>query len=361
MIFFLLVFAAFTTLLSFLITYFVRILAIRFSITDNPLSNPSRKSQSKSIPLLGGFSVFLITTLTIAFLWLEVKYNILGVSPLLSLGFNYKFKMLYILLGGAIIYFAGFLDDKYNLKPKFYFPLVFLGLAVAVFIGGIKIDQFSYPFNTLNLSSFYLQYILAFVWLGLCLVATKFLDGLDGLVPTVGLINLLTIISIALLPQVFQPFILVASIAFGASILGFLPFNFPNAKMYLGEGGSTIIGFFIGVLSLLAGAKVATVGITIGWFILDIAIVMLLRFLKTGKLAAIFQGDRTHWHHRLINLGLTKIQSLVLSASLLIIASQLGILASTRNKFWIIFTQMLLFFLAFIFSFKERGKNSNTN
>jgi UDP-GlcNAc:undecaprenyl-phosphate/decaprenyl-phosphate GlcNAc-1-phosphate transferase len=328
-------------------------MAIKFDILDNPKSAPNRKNQAESIPLLGGLSFFVITLVSLSLLWLEVKFNFFGFGQMLNSGLFYPFRLIYILIGACIIYVAGVFDDKYQLAPRIYFPTVAVGLAIAIFAGGVKIDSFSYPFNYLPLQDYYLPYILSYCWVGACLVATKFLDGHDGLVVSVGILNLLTIGAVATLPNVNQPFMVMATLLMAASLIGYFPFNFPNAKSYLGEGGSTTIGFFIGILSILAGAKVATVGTTIGWFIVDIICVFTMRFLLTGKVRSILKGDKTHWHHRLVAIGFNKIQVLALTSLLILISSQLGLLSTTVNKIWVIFGQMILFAIAFIFSYTK--------
>ena len=337
-------------LLGYLLTRLSRYLAIKYGIIDNPLNNPARKSQKQPIPLLGGFGVFIVITVSLALMWLEVKFNFFGLSQYLAQGFFYPFKMVYILFGGLIIYLAGCLDDIYDLSPKIYFPLVFIGFVIAIIFGGVRVENFSYPFDKIIIEAPF-QYLIAFVWVGMCQVATKFLDGLDGLVTSVGIINLLTIAGIALSVSVNQPFIAFIAIISSGALIGFLPSNFPVAKQYLGEGGSTIIGYYIGIFSILAGAKVATVGITLGWFVLDIALVMFFRFLNTGRLGSILKGDRTHWHHRLLDYGFSKIQVLAITTWLIITSSMIALSVPTAYKIWVLLGQYLFFCGLFLMTY----------
>ena len=106
---------------------------------------------------------------------------------------------------------------------------------------------------------------------------------------------------------------------------------------------STIIGYYIGIFSLLAGAKVATVGITLGWFVLDIALVMFFRFLHSGKLGSVLKGDRTHWHHRLLDYGFSKIQVLATTIWLILTSSMIALSVPTAYKIWVLLGQYLFF------------------
>jgi UDP-GlcNAc:undecaprenyl-phosphate/decaprenyl-phosphate GlcNAc-1-phosphate transferase len=255
--------------------------------------------------------------------------------------------MLWIALALLILMVGGYFDDKLHLPPKKMFPFILLSLLIVVIGGGLKIEVLSYPFAYILPDIGILHSFLAFVWIGFCLTATKFLDGLDGLVSTVGIIGFLSIASVSLLPNVNQPLVFGFAMIWVAGLIGFLPFNFPDAKLYLGEGGSEIIGFTIGVLSILSGAKVATASTVIGWFILDIILVMAVRvFQKKSP----FTGDRLHWHFRLIDIGFSKLQVLSLTAIMIIITAQLGLFFPSELKLYVLISQALFLLIVFAIS-----------
>lgn len=358
------IFILITSLLSFFgsfnISKYIRNFALKKKILDDPKSNPKRKKQKEPIPLLGGtgFSlvalfVTLLTVLIISLDWFELD---LSFTDYLE-----NIRLLWVFPAVLILIVGGFLDDKYNLSPKYQVIFINLALIVTVFLGNIKIDAFSYPLNEIIPNYEFLHYLLAYAWLGFCIAATKFLDGHDGLVSTVGIIALLTIGSVSLFDNVNQPILFIFALIWALAIAGFLPFNFPNAKMYLGEGGSEIIGFSIGLLSILSGAKVATAGTVIGWFIIDLCFVWLLRILDRRN--PLTSGDRLHWHFRLVDLGLNKIQVLVITAFILLITAHSGLLVDTENKIYILIGQaiflILIFFVTFWFSRKQRDKLGN--
>jgi UDP-GlcNAc:undecaprenyl-phosphate GlcNAc-1-phosphate transferase len=264
------------------------------------------------------------------------------------------FRLFWVFVGALIIMIGGFLDDKFQFKSKVVFIPTFLGLLITVLLGDLRITSFSYPFDQFLVGSVWLQYLMAFVWIGMCLTATKFLDGHDGLVATVGIISLLTISVVATLPNVMQPFIVLSALLWAAGIAGFLPWNLPNAKGYLGEGGSQIVGFIIGVLSILSGAKIATASTVLGWFIFDILFVFTLRVLN-GK--SPFEGDRLHWNFRLLDAGMSKSQVLFFTAVILIISAILGVILDTSDKLYLVAGQGVFLLILFVItSFIKRGK-----
>lgn len=347
--------SGFLPLLLFLfviVAFLLNLLGIKlasfFNIVDNPTEAPNRKFQSRSIPLMGFFGSFLCVICFLIFINFAINTNYLNLKSFFEFGLYYDFNLSYIIFGTILIYFFGFLDDKFKLKPIFYFPLLVLGLFSIVFGGNLKIEAFSYPFNAFNLAGNPLSYLMAFIWLGVCMSSTKFLDGHDGLVSSVGLISFLTISQIAIIETVNQPLIYCISIVFAAACLGFLPFNLPNAKAYLGEGGSTIIGLWIGILSILSGAKVATIFSVLGWFIIDIIFVFAFRFWKGGIKNVLKADSNLHWHHRLKNLGLNKWQVLIISVIFISLTSQLGIYLQTYQKGILLILQIILVGISFI-------------
>jgi UDP-GlcNAc:undecaprenyl-phosphate GlcNAc-1-phosphate transferase len=217
-----------------------------------------------------------------------------------------------------------------------------IALGLTVFNGAIKVEVLSYPFNELIPNLAWFHSFLAFSWIGFCVAATKFLDGHDGLVSSIGSICLITIALTASLNYINQPFIFALALIWVGGILGFLPFNLPNAKMYLGESGSLVIGYIIGVLSLLSGTKVATAGSLIAFFIFDVIIVMLLRIKRRQSP---FEGDRTHLHLRLTDQGWNKWQVLGFFVLLSSISGVVGVLFSTSFKVYYISFQFLLILL----------------
>lgn len=355
-------------LFSFVLTSASLKLATKLDIMDKKDSAPNRKDQKKPIPLLGATGFIASSLFFTGLVWLfrknffadfvadpEIQIRLTRFS--FELGKNLEpFRLFWVFVGALIILVGGFLDDKFQFRSKVIFIPTFLGLMVTVLLGDLRIAAISAPFDQFLPNQIWLQYFLAFAWIGMCLTATKFLDGHDGLVATVGIISLLTISVVATLPNVMQPFIVLSALLWAAGIAGFLPWNLPNAKGYLGEGGSQIIGFIIGVFSILSGAKVATASTVLGWFIFDILFVFTLRILN-GK--SPFEGDRLHWNFRLLDAGMSKSQVLFFTAIILIISAILGVILDTSDKLYLVIGQGVFLLVLFVItSLIKRGRST---
>ena len=331
-------------LCSFVATKFILKFAVFFRIVDDPKVNPFIKKQNMSVPLLGGVGLSIVGIFFTVGVWLCMKYNLFNLHKYFIQNLYYEFHLGWIIVGCLIILVAGILDDKYKLTSTQMLIPVNLAIFVAVFLGGLRIESLSYPFNNLLPFIPFLHYFLAYIWILVCLSATKFLDGHDGLVGSIGIINLLGIATVSMFPNVNQPFIFTVAMIWCSAILGFLPYNLPNAKLYLGEVGSEMIGFMIGVLSILSGAKVATSSTIIGWFILDLVLVFWIRY-KSGK--NIFIGGREHWHFRLVDDGFGKWQVLIFTIFIVSVTSIMGILLETKYKPLVFVLQTCVIFLVY--------------
>jgi UDP-GlcNAc:undecaprenyl-phosphate GlcNAc-1-phosphate transferase len=278
--------------ISFALTAVVRRLAWRYQIVDKP--GEERRIHTKPMPLMGGVAVFLsfAGVLVVAAI---VTGRIIGTITWPMLGG--------VLLGGAVLIFGGVWDDAKNLpaKKQIIFPIV---AAFIVIICGIGVSKLSNPLGGIIYLTAPLSGLVVFPYLMGTTYATKLFDGLDGLVAGVAAIGALLVMALALTTKYFQPDVaLVAAIAAGAFI-GFLPWNFHPAKIFLGEGGSELAGYLLGVLSIISGAKIAVVLMALGIAITDAAWVILRRVFWEKKSIAI--GDRKHLHFRLLDAGFSQ-------------------------------------------------------
>lgn len=333
----------FIFILTGFLTRLVREFALKNNITDDARSNPERKKQRSPVPLLGGTAGMISGLVGAGVLSIATYFGVLD----FSLGVDVEFSTLCWLSISLIIFIVGgYLDDKYNLSPKYQILFINAALIIAVFVAGIRIEAFSPPFSDILPDWRYLPELLAYTWLGFCIAATKFLDGHDGLVVSVGIVGLLTIASVSLFGFINQPFLAIVAFIFIISFLPFLKDNFPNARSYLGEGGSEFIGFLIGVLAIFSGAKVATAMSVVGWFIFDLLFVWFLRVLD--KRNPITSADRLHWHFRLLDTGMSKIQVLVITTLIILITAHSALILTTGDKMWLLFGQGVFLLLVFI-------------
>jgi len=255
-------------ILSFLLYPLIQRLSVFFGVLDEP--NLDRKIHPGPIPSMGGFLIYL------TFLSGLVILALLGGSDEIS-----GVKGAGILLGGAVLIVGGVLDTKYNLPPSR--QIIFTSLAaLIVVLSGSHISYITNPLggeiilDRLKVAGFpVLGSLVVFAWMLGMTYTTKFLDGMDGLATGIAGIAGIIIFALSLSPDVNQTTTAFLALIFAGASFGFLRFNWHPAKMFLGEGGSTFIGFMIGALAVISGAKIATALLVLGIPVLDAAWVIL--------------------------------------------------------------------------------------
>lgn len=259
----------------------------------------SRKKHPKSaVPYLGGWAVILAMVMTIGFAFV---YGFLADSKIQP-------EHIAVILGSLVLLgFHGYLDDKLQLKPL---PsLVIPGIVAALTVwGGISIGYVTNPFEAgtgpFGLSLLYfgttIGATVSFLWIMGMMYTVKLLDGLDGLVTGIGLIGAVILFIVSLFWDVSLSGTSVLAVILAGSLLGFLPYNWHPAKIFLGES-SVAIGYMLAVLSIISGGKVATALLIMGIPILDVVWAMIYRMVVLKR--SPFKGDRKHLHFRLIDGG----------------------------------------------------------
>lgn len=291
--------------LAAVLTPIIRKLAFRTGAVDVP--RPPRNLHDKTIAKLGGLAVFLAFAISVLFYVGTSWHFDPQIIPL-------KF-VLALLGGGAVLMLGGFLDDKYDLPPYLLWIFPAAAALVVIFAGiGVGITFLSNPFGgTVSLSFHVLGIpasgIFIFIWLMGMMFTTKFLDGLDGLVAGIGLVAGLTLFALSLGETVSQPITASFAIILAGALAGYLAYAFHPASIFLGEGGSTFVGFVLGVLSVILGGKIATALLVMGIPILDVAWVIAQR-VWLGQ--SPFRGDRLHIHFKLMDLGFTQRQTVLI-------------------------------------------------
>lgn len=280
----------------------------RFALSVKAIDVPRapRNLHDKPVPKLGGLAVYLAFSIVIL---LYVIFG--GIDPNIV-----PFKFVWaVLSGGAVLVIGGFLDDKYDLPPKYLWIFPALASLIVVWSGiGVGITFLSNPFGDPISLNFKILGIAApaiviFLWLNGMMYTTKFLDGLDGLVGGIGLIAALTMFALSLTDKVNQPITATFAIILVGALAGYLLYAFHPASIFFGEGGSTLVGFILGVLSVILGAKIATALLVMGIPILDVAWVITQRLYHRRSP---FIGDRLHLHFKLLDLGFTQRQTVLI-------------------------------------------------
>ncbi len=298
-----------TFILSLIFTFFTLKLAKKLDIVDKPEGD--RKLHGRNVPLLGGLAIFCSFWIVVGYLSFFTDIFHRHIAPREFIG---------VFLGSLILIILGFFDDKQNLSPKKRLIITFVAVAVAV-LGGVDLQKITNPFGgIINLEIFGLDlfgyghiFILAdlvvFFWLLGMMYTTKILDGLDGLTTGIVFIGSLMIASLSSTDKFFQPETATLALVLAGACLGFLFFNFYPAKIFLGEGGSLLLGFLLGILAVIAGGKIATALLVMAIPILDLARVIFMRILHKQPF---YKGDRRHLHFQLVDAGLGHRQSVIL-------------------------------------------------
>ncbi|MCR4437110.1 MAG: MraY family glycosyltransferase [Clostridiales bacterium] len=334
--------------LAFIVAFSATPVAKKLSFKVGAVDIPKdgRRMHKKPIARLGGVAIvsgFLITIL----------FYVIGYFVDRE-GFFTPDKQLLGLIGGsAIIVALGIVDDIKSLDAKI--KLVFQVLAaMVVVLSGTRIVNFTNPFSPEGISflSDYISYPLTVFWIVGITNAINLIDGLDGLAAGVSSIASLSLFFVSLITGDFDTAFITAALA--GSSLGFLPYNFNPAKIFMGDTGATFLGFTLGVISIqgmiksYAALAIAIPILVLGLPLFDTLFAIIRRVVKRKP---IMQADRGHLHHKLMDMGLSQKQSVgvmyvtssvlglcaivladkgALSAIILIIAVSAFVIAGTR-------------------------------
>ncbi len=345
--------------LALLATRIMIYIGKKTGIVDKP--GADRKIHLVEIPLLGGVAVF--------FAFFSILYFLKG--KLLA-GDLESHHWIGVFVGALFLVIGGVLDDKYNLKPwqQFIFPVI---AAFSVVAGGVGIEKVTNPFGGLffldqlkfpvffwNEKWHYFVLIadsFTIIWLLGMMYTTKLLDALDGLVAGVTAIGSFIIFLFTTTTKYFQPDIALASLVLSAVCLGFLVFNWHPARIFLGESGSLLLGFLLGVLSIISGGKIAIALLVMGIPILDV-VWTILRRLWAGKNPFRF-ADRLHLHHRIFDLGIGQRKTVLIYYGFSALFGLSGLFLQSKGKLFavgILLAIMVVFVI--VFSRTKPAENS---
>lgn len=306
-------------------------MCIKKGVVDIP---NDRKIHKMPIPRLGGVAIWLCTIITFLIL------------VLLSWDYPHGNGLSGILLGGSMMFLLGFVDDLYDLNPKFKLGIQ-TGAALIAFLLGVRIDVLFNPFGdpiALGLWSF----PLTMIWLVGISNAMNFIDGVDGLAGGVSTISAVTLGVVAIYTQ--QPISALVAAILAGSMLGFLLFNFHPAKIFMGDSGSLFLGFTLAavsvssVLKLATTVTIATPLLILGVPIFDTAFAIVRRAINRKP---IFQPDKGHLHHRLLGLGLSQRRTVIIIYSFSTLLAGFALyLANFKSSVSIIIAALLTMIVA---------------
>ncbi|MFV2063571.1 MAG: glycosyltransferase family 4 protein [Chloroflexota bacterium] len=302
---FILAAAAAAAAVAFLMTPLAMRLAVHSGAIDRP--DEGRRIHKRPIPRAGGIAV------AVAF----VAVGLAAVFINDAMGFFRAFPFrvdrleLVAIFGGAVVAAVfGYIDDRWQLRARWQFILQLVLAAFAIALGVI-IFTISNPLDFLGgfLGSDPLRFagigaaVITGLWIVGMINSINFVDGLDGLSTGVAIIAAATLGVISLgVASTYQPMVALLCAVLAGSLLGFLPWNFYPAKVFIGTTGVMMVGYSLAVLSILGTAKIAVALLILGVPIIDTFWIITRRVLA-GK--SPFSPDRGHFHHRLLDLGLT--------------------------------------------------------
>ncbi|MBC1335212.1 undecaprenyl/decaprenyl-phosphate alpha-N-acetylglucosaminyl 1-phosphate transferase [Listeria booriae] len=313
-------------IICFLIGILLIPLVRKFAFFINAVDEPRERHIHKKItPTLGGLAIFL--SFTVGMILLAVD----------------KTEFLPVYIGALIIVTTGLIDDIIELSPRWKLVGQIAAALCVVLWGQITIEFINIPFmGPLYFGGWAIP--ITIIWIVAIVNALNLIDGLDGLAGGVAIIALLTIAGMALLLQD----VFVAPVAFMliACILAFLVYNFPPATIFMGDTGSLFLGYMIAVLSLMGFKNVTFISILVPLIILGVPLsdtfFAIIRRLKART--PISMADRSHIHHRLLALGFSERQTVLLIYCMAILFSITGFVFSFSTTWGAVILLLLLAF-----------------
>jgi UDP-GlcNAc:undecaprenyl-phosphate/decaprenyl-phosphate GlcNAc-1-phosphate transferase len=287
-----------------------------------------RKIHTDDTPRIGGVGIFLAllaaTGVTVAFAAAGVGTLPHALAADASLG-DVALYFLPALLGMTFIHILGLIDDFRNLRAVLKLVIQIIA-AVVVTIGPFRIEELTVPFIWYNLELGLFAYPVTILWIVAVSNALNFIDGVDGLAGGTAAIATLFFAVIGMLTGQ----ILIALLAAGlfGSILGFLVYNRPPARIFMGDSGSYVLGFALSLFPLmLTSGSQANLNLLPAITILGVPVVdmttSVFRRLRRGKHP--FSADREHLHHKLMDVGFGTWRILVVAYSASIVLGLVGV------------------------------------
>ncbi|WP_434654865.1 MraY family glycosyltransferase [Thermoanaerobacterium thermosaccharolyticum] len=306
-------------ILSFVVAFVVALMAtpaakkLAYKIGAIDIPKDKRRVHKKPVPLIGGLAIYLGTILSIL-LFLPKSQTNLG-----------------IIAGSTIIVVLGIFDDKYELKAK----VKLLGQLLASFVvvlSGVRIDWLTNPFGDgmINIGVFAIP--LSIFWIVGITNAMNLIDGLDGLAAGIASISSGSLFVVSLLNGRYATALITAAVT-GAA-LGFLPYNFNPAKIFMGDTGAMFLGFILSAVSIEGAVKsAAAIAIAVPILALGVPVFdttfAIIRRIANKK--PIMEADKGHLHHRLLALGLTQRQAVFVMYGVSLFLGLSAILISFTN------------------------------
>jgi UDP-GlcNAc:undecaprenyl-phosphate GlcNAc-1-phosphate transferase len=269
----------------------------RWGIVSIPGGRRINEGDVKRVSKLGGVSLYVGFTLTV----LLAQF-----LPVPRLDPYEVIRLTGLLLGGTVIFIVGILDDIFHFRSFPQFLGQFLAVAIAIAFQ-IFIEMLNNPFTGRQTDPwpFIVTVTLSFFWMVMMMNTVNWLDGIDGLAGGIAFIaGAMLFINSAFRVTPPQTSVSLLPLALMGCSLGFVLYNFYPARIFMG-GGAQYLGYLLATLSIIGGAKMATILLVMGLPLIDV-IWQVINRLRQGK--SPFEGDRGHVHFRLLDLGFSQRQ-----------------------------------------------------
>lgn len=266
-------------------------LVIRFAKSIDAVDRPNERKVSNrpAMPLMGGLAVGL-----------GCGSGLLA-AHLLSFGDGLSMQVGGFAAGGLILLIVGVWDDRFSMpaRAKLFFQIIAAVIAIKV---GFSVDLFSHPVTSTTFAvPAWILWPVSMLWIVGVTNAMNLIDGLDGLSTGLGAIIAATLTVICW--QAGQWTGVVIGLALFGALIGYLPYNFPPARIFLGDTGSLLIGFALSLLALEGYRKAAFLAFIVPILALAIplldTLLSIVRRLRTGR--GVFSADQLHMHHRFLH------------------------------------------------------------
>lgn len=282
---------------SALVAVIVTPVVIRIALGIGAVDRPGvRTVHERPVPRIGGVAIFAAAmTMIVGVLWLD---NVIGEAFRAR-----RMQMTTLLCTATFIFLIGLVDDLRGLPARIKFSAEIIA-ALALCAAGIRIESIGLTGET-SLDLGYAGCLLTVLWVVGITNAVNLSDGLDGLAAGISAIACGAIAVLAI--SAANTIMAILALALVGSLSGFLVFNYNPAKVFMGDCGSLFLGYTIAASSVMCMTKssafvgLALPALALGIPIFDTLLAMLRRFLERRS---VFAPDRSHFHHRLIDMGL---------------------------------------------------------
>jgi UDP-GlcNAc:undecaprenyl-phosphate/decaprenyl-phosphate GlcNAc-1-phosphate transferase len=286
--------------ISMVMTFWVQKAAVSHGLLVPPVSD--RHLHTKPLPRIGGVGIYLSFVITVVAFCAVPKWGQQIFAPRTLIGF---------LIATSAIFLMGVYDDLKSIRPRSKLIVEFL-VSVFLYCCGFGLHDVSLSIGPYAIGK-PVGFALTVIWILLITNAFNLIDGLDGLAVGSAVLSVVVVIATSLVRH--NDLMTMLSCALFGTLLGFVPFNFHPASIFMGDSGSLFIGFALGALSLNGWSGRPTVmGVAVpilcfGLPIIDVTLAIARRFLKHQPL---FRADAEHVHHKLLQRGFSQQRAVLL-------------------------------------------------